>query len=149
VSPVEPEILTQVEDEVLYQEDFAAFGGYYGDAAVLTLPAIAVGEMNVPMYGNDVVSGEGEDVADADVLDIELDFGELFEEVPEPAFDGALSLESAAFRYFTRVDEDAVIPPGRHEFGQVVPVQSLEGAGNGLFSDKRSDHKTLLSESGY
>jgi hypothetical protein len=69
------------------------------------------------MYRNDIVSGKGKDVLDADVLNIELNSRELVEKIPEPAFDSTLSLKSAAGRYFTGVDKHPIIPPGRHELG--------------------------------
>jgi hypothetical protein len=78
---------------------------------ILTNPSDSIGEMNIPMHGNYIRSGKGKDIADTDVLDIELNFRELLKKVPESGFHSTLSLKSSAFRYFTREDDHSVISP--------------------------------------
>ena len=68
-------MLALVEDEILQFDYSPALDGEYTYAAVLALPTVLVRNLNVPMAGNDIVSGEGEDVPDTDVLDIELGLG--------------------------------------------------------------------------
>jgi hypothetical protein len=92
------------------------------------------------VHSDDVGPGEGKDVPDADSLNLELDSWELVKEIPEPVFDRISSLESAACRYLTRVDKHPIIPPPRHELGQVMAVQRLESFRDGLLGNKCSDH---------
>jgi hypothetical protein len=144
-APIEPEILPKIKYEILHLDYFALLNAQHGHAAVLACPSLPIRKFNIPVDGDDVCSGQGKDVLDADVLNIELNSGELFKEIPKPAFDSALSPERATCVNFTRVDEDAVIPPSRHELGQVMLVHRLERASYGLFGNKSSDHSTLLS----
>jgi hypothetical protein len=70
-TPVEPEILSEVKDEIHYQDYFAAFDSDNSYSAVLACPSVSVCEMDIPMNSNHVGSREGKDVPKTNVLDIE------------------------------------------------------------------------------
>jgi len=144
-TPIKFEIFSEVKDKILYVDNSAAFDAYYRYATVLTCSSVSVRELDIPVHSNDIGSAKGKDVPDTDVLNIELDSRELAKEIPKPAFDSTLSLEGAACRNFTGVDQHPIIPPSRHELGQVVSVHSLESISYGFFCNKRSDHWILLS----
>jgi hypothetical protein len=108
---IEPEILPKVKDEILCLDHLAPLNAQHGHAAVQAGSSLPVREFNVPMYGDCICPGQGENILDTDVLDIELNSRELLEEIPEPAFNGALSPERPACVNFTRVNKDAIIPP--------------------------------------
>lgn len=114
-TPIAPEVVAKIKDEVLHEEDLAAFDIHDRYAAVLAYTSLSVGKLDIPVHSDHVGAGKVEDVLDAEVLNIESDSWELLEEMAEPAFDGTLSLESAAFGYLTRVDKHPIIPPSRHE----------------------------------
>jgi hypothetical protein len=46
--------------------------------------------------------------------------------------------------YLPGVDENPVIPPGRHELGKVMLVQGLESTGDGFSCNKSSNYCILL-----
>jgi hypothetical protein len=139
-TPIKLEILSQVKDKILYVDNSAAFDAYYSHATVLTCPSISVRELDIPVHSNDIGSAKGKDVPDTDVLNIKLDSRELVEKIPKPTFDSALSLEGATCRNFTGVDKNPIIPPSRHELGQVMSVQSIESISYGFLGNKCSDH---------
>jgi hypothetical protein len=145
-TPITLEIRTQVKDEIFHQKYLAAFYADYTYATILTYSSISVRELDIPVHSNDVGPGQSKDVPDTDVLHIESDLGELVKKSAEPAFDSTLSLESAACGYFTGVNKDPIIPPRRHELGQIMSVQSLERASYGFSGNKCSNHEILLSE---
>lgn len=94
--PIQTEIFTEIEDIVLYEDDFATFDSNDRHAAVLPDPAVSISEFDIPMDGDDVVTGEGEYLLDADVSNIKVNLWELVEESPEPTFYSGSTLERAA-----------------------------------------------------
>ena len=56
----------------------------YSHAAALTYPPFAVRQLNIPVHRDDIVTPEGKDVTDTDILNIELDFRELVKELSKP-----------------------------------------------------------------
>jgi hypothetical protein len=116
------EIVSQIEDEIFHLGYLAALNSNNSDAAVLTYPSFAIRQLEIPVHGNDIVSAEGKDVADTDILNIELDSWELIKELPKPALDSTLSTERAACMDLPRIDENPVIPPSRHKPVEVMPV---------------------------
>jgi hypothetical protein len=61
-TPVEPEILAEVKDEILYNRYFATFDADHGHAAIVTYSSISICKMDIPMNSNDTGSSEGKDV---------------------------------------------------------------------------------------
>jgi hypothetical protein len=148
-TPVKFEIVTQVKNEIFHLGYLAALDGNNSHATVFTYPSFAVRQMDIPVHGNDIVSGERKDVADTDMPNVELDFRELVEEVSKPALDSTLPSECAACMDLPGVDEDPVIPPSRHKPGKVMPVQRLERTSYCFSGNKCSNHEILLSEGVY
>ena len=56
-TPITPEVLTQIKDEVPYEEYPAPFDTHYRYAAVLACPSLSVGELDIPMH-SDYVGAE-------------------------------------------------------------------------------------------
>jgi len=56
-TPITPEVLTQIKDEVLYEEYPAPFDTHYRYAAVFACPSLTVGELDIPMH-SDYVGAE-------------------------------------------------------------------------------------------
>jgi hypothetical protein len=145
-TPVKLEIVSQVKHEIFHLGYLAPLDSNHGHATVLTYPSFAVRQLKIPVHGNDIVSAEGKDVADTDILNIELDFRELVKELSKPALDSTLSAEGAACTYLPRVDENPFFPPSRHKPGEVMVVHSVERSSYGFSGNKCSNHEILLSE---
>ena len=111
-TPISPEVVGQVKDEILHQEYLPTLDVDYGHPAVLTHPSVTIGELDIPVHSDDIGATESKDVPNTDILDVKLDPWELVKELTKPTFDSSFSPESTARWYFTRVDELPVIPPG-------------------------------------
>ena len=56
LTPVQPEILPQVKDEILHKPNLTPLSGYHSNAAILAYSPSPVGEVHGPVCCNDVVS---------------------------------------------------------------------------------------------
>lgn len=92
-TPVELEIVSQIKNKVLHSRDLATDNIDHGDTAVESLPAISVGELNVPMNADHIGAGKREDIPDTDVLYVEMDLGKLIKEIPKPTFHRVLAFK--------------------------------------------------------
>jgi hypothetical protein len=110
-SPIEPEVFAQIKNEILDLYDFATLQADDADTTVLTNAAGAIGQINIPMNSDNVRTGEGEDVLDTDLLDVELDFGILGEEFPTPLLDGGLTGECTTGPCLARVHQHSIVTP--------------------------------------
>jgi hypothetical protein len=85
-TPIAPEVVAKTKNEVLHEEELAAFDIHRRYAAVLAYTSLSVRKPGIPVHSDHVGAGQVEDVQDAEVLNIESDSWELLEAMAEPTF---------------------------------------------------------------
>src|SRR3990172_322176 len=142
-TPIEPEVLTQIKDEILDLNDFPTLECDDTDTTVLADSACPVGKIDVPVSGHDIGTCHGEYVLGTNLLDVKVDLGILLEELPAPVSDSNFPSESTTGPHFARVDQHTIVTPSGHEAIEVVVTQGSKGVVDSLPGDNCSDHISL------
>src|SRR5512143_4032188 len=85
-TPVESEVFAQIVEEIVCQDDLSMFNMHHCYPPFLAGATISISELQIPMGSYHIVADEIKDIPDADVLNFEIDFWKLLEEMSEPTF---------------------------------------------------------------
>jgi hypothetical protein len=103
-TPIEPEILSQVKDEILHLDHLATLQTDDTHTAVLANSTIAICKVDIPVDCDDVGTTHSEYVLDTNLLDVELNFWILFKKLATPFLDSRLASERATGPHFAGIN---------------------------------------------